>query len=369
MDIQVLNTEFELVGVVDIYESLIWTDKYDIAGEFELYTKVTSNNINLLQTGRYLRIPESDKTMIIESINIKTDVENGDNFIIKGQSFEIILNRRIFWDTLSIDASLEDGIIELLTETFIDPESYNWLRKVTNFIYEASGNSVIEGYDLKTLAFIMDNLYDTIVTICKSFGIGFKITINNENNIVFKLYLGEDRSLEQTENDVVLFSSELDNLLQSDYLKTITNDKTVAHIMATFRYDDDDTITGQLEVIICYSPYHASSVSGLERKELGIDMRDILTVYGVDSAPVYLRKLDQMEQRCLEDFEFNKERTFFDGQIEINGNYKYLKDYFLGDIVQFIDKYGHGGKAIIKEVTYSENINGINIYPTFESIN
>ena len=37
MEIYVLNTNFESVAVVDEFESLIWTDRYDEAGDFELY--------------------------------------------------------------------------------------------------------------------------------------------------------------------------------------------------------------------------------------------------------------------------------------------------------------------------------------------
>ena len=38
MEVLVLNTEFESVAIIDTFESLIWTDRYYEAGDFEIYT-------------------------------------------------------------------------------------------------------------------------------------------------------------------------------------------------------------------------------------------------------------------------------------------------------------------------------------------
>ena len=37
MELLVLNTTFESIAVVDTYDSLIWTDRYNAYGDFEIF--------------------------------------------------------------------------------------------------------------------------------------------------------------------------------------------------------------------------------------------------------------------------------------------------------------------------------------------
>lgn len=45
MDLYVLNKNLETTGVIDAYESLIWTPRYYTYGDFELYLPATDYNI------------------------------------------------------------------------------------------------------------------------------------------------------------------------------------------------------------------------------------------------------------------------------------------------------------------------------------
>ena len=48
--------------------------------------------------------------------------------------------------------------------------------------------------------------------------------------------------------------------------------------------------------------------------------------------------------------------------------YKYGEDFFIGDIVQIANEYGHEGRAYISELVISQNEDGVSIYPTFQTI-
>ena len=37
MDLYILNKNFEKIGLIDTYESVIWTTRYYTYGDFELY--------------------------------------------------------------------------------------------------------------------------------------------------------------------------------------------------------------------------------------------------------------------------------------------------------------------------------------------
>ena len=49
MDLYITNTKFELVGVIDSYTSLIWTERYNNCGDFEIMISANDKNIDILQ--------------------------------------------------------------------------------------------------------------------------------------------------------------------------------------------------------------------------------------------------------------------------------------------------------------------------------
>ena len=46
----------------------------------------------------------------------------------------------------------------------------------------------------------------------------------------------------------------------------------------------------------------------------------------------------------------------------------YQRDFFMGDLIQIENEYGIGGTARIIEFIVSIDVNGIETYPTFESV-
>ena len=78
------NGNYETVGVIDTYYSLIWTDRFAECGEFQLELKCTTEMVELFDVNRVLRIKQSDKWMRIEKIEIKAgDADKADNFRVK----------------------------------------------------------------------------------------------------------------------------------------------------------------------------------------------------------------------------------------------------------------------------------------------
>ena len=87
MDIWVLDKTLEANDIVDTFNSLIWTDRYDEYGDFEIYTSVTDQALSLLQMDYYLQSRSSEHVMIIEEVLIDTDPENGNSVTIRISSF------------------------------------------------------------------------------------------------------------------------------------------------------------------------------------------------------------------------------------------------------------------------------------------
>ena len=107
------------------------------------------------------------------------------------------------------------------------------------------------------------------------------------------------------------------------------------------------------------------NASGLDRYELYVDSRNSSTNDGEIAESEYLNMLIEEGSETLSD-DANKVTEHFEGEIEVLGNYVFGVDYFLGDIVQVINEYGHEKATRIIEVIESEDENGTSVIPTFE---
>lgn len=356
MEVTVLDKTLKRVKFLDVFDSLIWTDRYFKYGDFEIYTLANKEMITLLQEDYYLLMKDSEHVMVIESINLKTDVETGNKFIVTGRSLESILDRRIVWNQTLLSGSLQNAIKILLNENAIIPVDPN--RKISNLIFETSTD--VNVTNLSVDAQVMGvTLYEAISTLCEAQGIGFKLTINSAGQFVFKLYAGADRSYSQITNPFVAFSPSLENLTNTDYYHSKIPYKTVALVVG------EGEGTARLSTTV-ESPF--GSGLDLDRREKFTDARDIskTTSGGTISDEQYNTYLTE---RGLSSLIESLPVNAFDGKIDVlSGTYVYGEDYFIGDIVQIANEYGLTGRSRIEEMVFFEDSSGRDIYPTFVTV-
>lgn len=352
MDLLVLNKSLDVIAIVDVYESIIWTERYYEYGDFELYTAMTQDLLNYIKTDNYIQRVGSDRVMIIEEIRIDTDSETGNHITITGRSLESILDRRVIWSQTTISGNLQNGIKKLVNENIISPSKEE--RKISNFIFKDSTDSQITGLTVKA-QYTGDNLYDVISKVCEEKSIGFKVSLNENKQFVFELYAGADRSYEQTNYPYVVFSPNFDNIINSNYLESKENLKNVALVGG----EGEGTARKYLAI---------GNTSGLDRRELFVDARDISSE-GEDGQTLTTEQYNELlKQRGNEYLADYTDLVSFEGAVETNIMYKYGVDFFDGDIVQIANEYGHEAKVRILEVVISENEEGNSVYPTFKTI-
>lgn len=352
MDLLVLNKSLDVIAIVDVYESIIWTERYYEYGDFELYTAMTQDLLNYIKTDNYIQRVGSDRVMIIEEIRIDTDSETGNHITITGRSLESILDRRVVWSQTTISGNLQNGIKKLINENIISPSKEE--RKISNFIFKDSTDSQITGLTVEA-QYTGDNLYDVISKVCEEKSIGFKVSLNENKQFVFELYAGADRSYEQTNYPYVVFSPNFDNIINSNYLESKENLKNVALVGG----EGEGTARKYLAI---------GNTSGLDRRELFVDARDISSE-GEDGETLTTEQYNELlKQRGNEYLADYTDLVSFEGAVETNIMYKYGVDFFDGDIVQIANEYGHEAKVRILEVVISENEEGNSVYPTFKTI-
>lgn len=353
MEVYVLDQNFQKIQIVDFYSSLIWTDRFRKCGDFEIYAPIDLEVMKNLAKDNYLECSLSRHTMIIEGIKTDVDDEQARFFTVTGRSLESILDRRIVWKQKTLSGNFQNAIETLLNENVIKPEISE--RKIPNFIFKRSTDPYIASLTIDT-QYTGDNLYEVVTTLCEECGIGFSITRNENNQFVFELLNGTDRSYNQSENPYVVFSFEFDNLQSTTYSEDNSTLKNVA------------LIGGEGEG----NARKYSSIgneTGLTRRELFVDARDISSEsYDSNGNKTTISNstyISLLQQRGLEKLADNIEEITFEGEADPNAMFKYEEDYFMGDILQIYDEYGHSAFARVLELIISDDESGFSMYPTF----
>lgn len=352
MELTLLTSNLVKVLTIDLPKSFIWADRYNRYGDFELFFSTRSPIYEYIKKKYYLSFSLSDHLMIVESLLISTNAQTGDIVKASGRSLESLLNRRIIWGQFDFQGTPQNIIHTLIDQNIINPS--NIKRRISNFIFEESSDPEI--INLPSISFQLtgDNLYDVIESLCKLYGIGFKIYLDDLKRFVFTLYVGKDRSQAQTIYPYVIFSPEYDNIVSSEYFTSDANEKNV------------NLVAGEGEgasrkMIQC------GSGSGIDRKEMFTDARDISS--DVDGVTLTEQEYNsRLIERGNTEMAPYREEEMFSGQAETTRTYIYGRDFFMGDYVQTGDSYGHAGKSRVSEFLFSTDNTGINMYPTFETI-
>ena len=104
---------------------------------------------------------------------------------------------------------------------------------------------------------------------------------------------------------------------------------------------------------------------GIARREIVADGSDIPIQEDNEITLTDEQYKAHLKQRGIDTLMDHLEYEALEGEVEATIMYKYGEDFFMGDYVQLEDEYGHQGKAYIAEFIISQDASGINMYPTF----
>lgn len=354
MNLEILDTNFVSKSIIDVYTSLIWTDRYSAYGDFEIYTTMNTKLLDIFKQDYYLVSDDSEHAMIIENLKIQSDAESGVFLTVTGRSLESILDRRIIWTQTNLSGNLQNAIYRLLAENVMYPSIPN--RQIPNFVFDTSTDPNVSGLSITDLQFTGDNLYEAIQKICNTYNIGFKVTLNSANQFVFKLYAGSDRSYNQSSLPYVVFSPNFENLINSDY-----DEKREGYKNITLVAGEGEGIERRTYVV------GDGTVTGLSRRELYTDARDISSsVDGGELTPEqYNAALAARGQEKLAEVEVEKT---YEAKVEPTQMYRYGEHYWMGDLCQLENEFGMENRVRVVEFIHSESSSGLEQYPTFEVV-
>jgi hypothetical protein len=361
LDITIRNANFTPVAILDQFSSAIWTERFSDCGDFEIEIPANSQFLSYMAIGNILTLKGSDTVMIVESISLKTEGK-ASTLKVKGRSIDSILERRIVWGQMNLSGALGNQVNRLIRANLTNPvigDVSAPQRKIEGWYFRIPTGEL--GSQEIECQFTGDTLRDAIKSICDVYGAGIRVVRAN-NRFEIELYLGTDRTISQFNYEPVIFSPEYDTLISSEYYQDYQKYKNVALVMG-----EDSGANRKRETVY----YEDSEPSGLERREMYVDAKDIQseTDSGTSMSDTeYRQRLIYRGLSKLLDKE-NAVSTAFDGEIETKIGPEFGVDYFLGDYVSTLNEYGFGSTAQITEFIRSYDTNGYSEYPTFTMIN
>lgn len=352
--VYVLNRDFELLGIIDSYSSLIWRPSYSNIGDFELYADADNRTAELLQKNNYL-VRKCDitadadgkitykKVMIIKSIYIDTNAENGDHITVTGKELKYILHQRLIWKQTNASGTAENAIRKYLRENATEPEDE---RRIIPNLKLAPALGLDDEIEKQVTANPLD---ETIVEICNTYNYGWNVYIY-DSSLIFELYKGVDRSDEQSERPYVVFSEKYENLSNTEYHTSDLDFANTALVGGEGEGKERKFITVNNEN------------TGLDRFETFVNASGVRSDEAEMSETQYERALK--EEGSAELAKLGTTEAFT-GEIFNDVAFVYEKDFFLGDVVTVISKYGIKKNVRVISAIECDDESGQSLIPQF----
>ncbi|RDY22887.1 hypothetical protein CHF27_011245 [Romboutsia maritimum] len=325
MELYVLDTNFNRLGVIDKYECLIWERNYYKSSTFSMQIIPNFEQFNLLKKGNILLKRDNTKeAMFIEHKELEENEEGVEKLVVQGFSLTQWLDRRITLYKQQQKANAETVMRNYVNINCINPADTN--RKISNFV-NGIDNKLCNKIDYLSH---YKPLLEELQSIAETNELGYRVDLDLINKeYIFEVYQGLDRTNNQEVNSKAIFSTEFENINKQKYVESDNNYRNMVLVAGAGEDANRKTLSLGIEN------------KDLDRYELFVDARDIsdTRTQGGEECPLDADEYNSLlEQRGKEKLsEFSRIKTFDCELLNVN-SLKYRIDYDLGDKVSIINK-------------------------------
>lgn len=362
------------------YRTLIWNERFFEPSSFELTSYAVAKTREALPLGALVSLRQSREIMQVEQHEITLEGEGVETLKVTGQSLTSYLDHRVIGEKRGTkykannNSYLASGLL-LLYNSFVNSAAWDLTTRTSAYYKnpkDAIPNSAVtdstgeladgtQGLSLQQWLepgtikepvrnFLSYRPYG--LRIVRPPHSAYKISItqagvfsypwtNNITELCFDVFKGVDRSFEQSVVPAVIFDTDIDDLINPNYMLSVGSLKTEVHICL-----DTKAIFAQ-----------SSDPSGLDRRVIFLD----------GGAPE-----DGFDQTEWENYNLgvangvlddHKELALVDGEVSPQSKLRFGVDYFLGDVVSVRGQYGAMSTARVTEFIRAKDENGIVSYP------
>ena len=217
--------------VISIFESLIWTERFQKAGDFQLTLSMGIYPQNWFLECPFVMIDSSTELMETQKITVSVSQNGksqGDTLKIEGVgAVKSILNRRIIWESTYAE-SLGDMMSYLLDENVISPQDER--RKISIVTRFAGMEDELNKIPVEPKEYWGSGVYDALADAVKNTQAGLSMSVDlSDPQAWFCMYVGNDRTRDNKDkNTPVIFSEKTNRVLNTNYALDLTKNTTVA---------------------------------------------------------------------------------------------------------------------------------------------
>jgi Siphovirus ReqiPepy6 Gp37-like protein len=366
MDLYTLDENFLRRDVVDDFSSVVWTERYSKSGDVELYVPWTAANVAKLPEGTFLSTPGSQEVMLLDTV-----LKQSSQLKLTGNTLIQFLNNRVirtsskhedrYWNIAGTPGQLLNTIVQYMciSGPYLTGSTY-----LIDGPREIIPNLVNDAADLvgvsAPFAVPFGPVYDVLEQVAESYDMGISLYLASASvgtySLHFKGYRGKDRTSKQTVNSIVRLSPAADSLANVSELRSLAGYKNVAYSFAPANPNGLAGASG-----VAYADSQSATSIGFKRRVMLDFAEDITTDNFSGSAATLLSMLNQRAKDALANNNYVK---VVDGEVVPQSQFKFGKDYGMGDIIELQSLSGLLQSARITEYIRSQDSTGERAYPT-----
>jgi hypothetical protein len=389
MQVLSLGTDFYVDSIVEGYTSMIWTERFYSAGEFELKTNVILPTMKQLPLGSLLGIAESNECMIVENHAVSTGDDGKTTLTITGRSFETFFENRVarpvdvsdwtvdsavsmpkplnanadtsnnwefdatgFNKSSLVAASIMNYWAQTQDADYSDPKHGQGLGEaIPNF--EADGSvAALYGTPVlpnRVMTIKPGNVYENVLALAALDNLG---VLNYRPTTVETFGLSPQETklrttIEQGHDRLeVVFSTLQGHFRSTSYFWSIKDWKNAAFAFSNTRVSRVYNTSG-------------STAAGLNRRIGFVDATDL-------KSSTSTKETGQLTARGNAYLGQHKKVVMFEGQVAPDIPYRFGKDYYIGDYIQVVGDYDFNERMQVTEYVRIEDESGEIAYPSLD---
>lgn len=357
MKIFKLDSSYKPSSSIDEFESFIWTERYDVAGDFELLVKNDSRILTTLPTGSLISHTDSLEVMIVENHEIERSKDKELLVKITGRSFETFAENRVTSGCSSSvkNPTTKDANTEILSAMSSSAAAVYILKyglqpgvassddEISNVVISdtVTPQDAAVAYQIKR-----GDIYSQVLEFLKINKSGIKSIRPNgaQTTLNFVVHSGVDRSAS------VIFYAQYEDLEDAKYFKSIKGYKNYARVSTAYTsrlYRHRDL---------------TADVTGLSRRVIYEEASDLEGTY---SPPTNTDVVAGRGQAALDD---NKKTSIIQATISETAKPKFKFDYDVGDLVTVHGEFSASETMRVTEHILTVDKEGIRGYPALSSL-
>lgn len=214
--LEVYSPALALLGLLEEQSAVLWEEKAFTAGAFSVSALLTPRTRALLVPDNLVWL-EGGAAGVIEYVEY-TDREKGAAVTVRGRDLAGLLDRRILWGQYDLAGPAADVMRTLVTECCIAPTRGDdpAARVLPGLVLEDAPHAASAAVRVQITG---GSLLAALETLGEAYGVAFGVRFDAAvPRMVFWARPGTDRSVHQSEADPVFYSTELDDVLEAEYV-------------------------------------------------------------------------------------------------------------------------------------------------------